>query len=90
MTHAWRLALRQLYAVFWSLDCLASALTGGAPGETISARLGRARAGGGRFWPGVANALDWTVILIFRTPNHCDGAWAAYKARLAVAPSFGG
>lgn len=90
MKHVMQMALRQIYSVFWALDNLVSSLSGGAPGETISARLGKARAAGSKFWGFVANALDWIVALIFRTPHHCAGALAAYQARVAAAPSFGG
>lgn len=90
MIHILEMVLRQIYSVFWAVDNLISSLTGGAPGETISARLGRSRKAGSKFWGAVANALDGFVALVFRTPNHCDGAWAAYEARMKVAPSFEG
>jgi hypothetical protein len=77
-------------SVAWAVDCLVSALSGGAAGQTISARLGEAvRQGSTRAIP-YARAVDWLAI---RWPlyeeNHCARSDEAYRARLDAAP-FGG
>ncbi len=84
--HPLKFALRQLYALFFALDLVVSALTGGAPMETVSARLGRPD----RFdrWPRVA--LDWVVLTLFGASRHCERALAAYQARVQAAPAFSG
>jgi hypothetical protein len=74
---------RQLYALFFALDLLASALTGGAPGQSISARLAKATNAPAqvcRAW------LDTLVRLVFRQPGHCALALANYEARQHAAP----
>ena len=62
--------MRYLYNVAISLDYLASAITGGVPGTTLSGRAGSAYAQGklrGRIFVPVIN---W----IMRNPEHCQNA----------------
>lgn len=75
---------RWLYAVFLAADLLASAITGGAPWQTISARLAKARAGGSPIGSALCRAVDWTVARMFRERNHCQSAFTAYERRLTV------
>ena len=59
-----------VFNVLLSLDMLASALTGGIPGETLSGRAGTAQREGklrGRIF---APVIDF----IMRNPNHCAEA----------------
>lgn len=76
---------RWLYAVFLAADLLASALTGGAPWQTISARLAKARVGGSPIGGACCRAVDWVVLKVFHERNHCEAAFTAYEARLMVA-----
>jgi len=76
---------RQVYATFYSFDTLASALTGGDTGETISARLAAAKGLG--HW--ACRALDGFVLTVFGEHDHCRNALLAYEARETAAP-FGG
>ena len=79
---------RMPLSIFWALDVLLSALSGGAPGETISARLGEAvRQGSTRAIP-YARIVDWGAR-IFGETDHCAKSDEAYRARLNAAP-FGG
>jgi hypothetical protein len=75
--------LRQLYALFFALDLLASAMTGGAPGQSISARLAKAKNAPAQL---ARRALDAIVRLVFRQPGHCALALANYEARQHAAP----
>jgi hypothetical protein len=68
------------YAVFLSVDLLVSAVTFGAPYETISARLGAAKGLG--HWS--CRAVDFVVRVLFRAPDHCENALRAYVARNAA------
>lgn len=84
------LILRQIYAIFFALDLLISALTFGAPLETISARLARARSR--HSWLGtiMANMVDAIALHVFGTHHHCAAALRAYIEREAVASSWRG
>jgi hypothetical protein len=75
---------RQIIAIFWGDDVVISALTGGAPGETISARCGKGAAEGSWFWSGFA----WGVDKMFGK-GHCAGAWLAYQERVKAGGSYG-
>jgi hypothetical protein len=74
---------RQLYALFFAVDLLLSSLTGGAPGQSISARLAKAKNAPARI---ARAALDGIVRLVFRQPGHCALALANYEARQHAAP----
>jgi hypothetical protein len=82
-----KLAQRSAYALFYAVDLVGSALTLGGPGETISARLGKAAVQDPSCVAAAfAHDLDWLVKAVFGAPNHCAGALAAYNARESVSP----
>lgn len=87
--HFFRQIRRLLYAVALSIDLLGSALTGGGPWETISARLGRARLRGEPYGTIGADLVDWSAITFFAQPNHCFGSLMAYEARMKVSAEIG-
>lgn len=87
--HLLRQFRRLLYAAALSLDLLASALTGGGPWETISARLGRARLRGEPYGVLAADVVDWSATVFFGQPNHCFGSLMAYEARMKVSAELG-
>lgn len=61
---------RYVFDVLLSLDMLASALTGGIPGETLSGRAGTAQREGklrGRIFVPIINLIMWNR-------NHCAEA----------------
>lgn len=70
-----------LHAFFLSLDLLGSALTGGEPYETISARLGRAQKRGERFGRIAAPVVDFFALFPFGEHRHCYVSLLAYEAR---------
>jgi hypothetical protein len=80
------MVIRYIYAVFLALDCLASALSFGAPAATISGRLGAAREANVPVASAFCRALDWFVFHVFGQAHHCETALAHYKLREAVAP----
>jgi hypothetical protein len=59
-----------LFNVSLALDVLASALTGGMPGETLSGRAGAAQAAGKLRGKIFAPLIDF----IMRDPKHCQEA----------------
>ena len=85
-----KIALRQIYALFLALDLLLSALTGGAPLETISARLAIYRRKGCPWAVIAAGAVDWVALKLFGEASHCDSSLAAYEARNAAASAWSG
>lgn len=89
MRHALRLLWRGVGASLLGLDLLASGLTGGAPGESISARLAKARLHGSALGTLGADGIDWLALKGFGVMSHCAGSLAAYQARQAVAPWLG-
>lgn len=84
-------ALRRLpLALFYAVDLLVSALTLGAPGQTISARLGKARHNGARLVIPFAATVDLIAAAWpFNEADHCETSRVAYEARLNAA-AFGG
>lgn len=78
-----------VFAVFLSVDLLASAFTGGEAYETISARLGRAKRRNERAGIVFADVVDWGARVFFGQINHCHGALVAYEARLAATAEIG-
>lgn len=85
-----KLFARMPYTVFWSLDVLLSALTFGAKGETISARLWAASLPTMPIyqrWPAklVRVALDWVVYAVFGEAGHTQASYAAYVAAKTAA-----
>lgn len=84
--HLRRLLVRWVYANLWGLDCWSSALFFGRPGETWSARFGRWREQKAPWGTALADALDRVVLLLFRQPNHCAAALAAFIARETASP----
>lgn len=58
--------------VWEGFDNSASADTGGDPDETISSRLGKARAKGSLVLGFVANKVDLIAYELFGDLNHCD------------------
>lgn len=60
--------IRWLLAVGVGIDILLSAIFGGAPGQTISARLGAAREGGSIVAALACAPLEWI------DRGHCDTA----------------
>lgn len=83
-----KLLMRVPYNAFYALDLLVSALTFGAKGETISARLWAASlptAPVYQRWPAKAArvALDTVVYLVFGEAGHTLMAYSAYLATLA-------
>lgn len=85
-----KIIVRFIYSVFLALDLLASALTFGAPLQTLSARFAKWRAKGYRVGTFLANTTDYFALVLFGATNHCAGALAAYCARVAAAPSWSG
>jgi hypothetical protein len=79
---------RMPLAYFWSADCRISAMSGGAPGQTISARLGEAVRHGSRRALPYARLVDRGAQLLGET-NHCAQSDAAYRARVDAAPFVG-
>ncbi len=79
--------LRLIYALFLAIDLLASALTGGAPWQTISARLAK---GEGKATQVLRRFVDWAAKHIFGEVNHCQMALDAYDARMKAAATYGG
>lgn len=55
-----------------------SALTGGAPWQTISARLGKYRQTSAVAWFFAIN-LDRFCLFAFGKPNHCEDALTFYE-----------
>jgi hypothetical protein len=78
---------RFLFAMFLALDLLGSALTGGAPWQTISARFGKGRAAGGLLATWGANATDWVARTVFASRRHCAVSLEDYEARNRAVPS---
>jgi hypothetical protein len=74
---------RQLYALFFAVDLLASSLTGGAPGQSISARLAKATNAPAQV---ARRVVDAFFRIVFRVPGHCALALANYEARQHAAP----
>ena len=85
-----KLILRQIYALFLALDLLASALTFGAPLETLSARFAKARGHGSVAGRAAADATDAAALHLFGQHNHCAAALRAYAEREAAASSWSG
>lgn len=52
-------------------DQMASAHTGGAPDETISSRLGKAREKGSSVFTVIADKVDLVAWEFFKDENHC-------------------
>jgi len=73
---------RHGYAILWALDDLLSALTGGNPGELVSARLATAK--GIDHW--LCRGVDWVALHLCHQPDHCRQALLAYEAREAASP----
>lgn len=73
MKHVFGLLLRSLLAVAIALDLLASALTGGSPWQTISARLGRSLPHC-RFCDGFCALLSRLL-----GKDHCQESWRVYQ-----------
>ena len=83
-------ALRRMpLAAFWAFDCLVSALTSGDVGQTLSARLGKARAKGSPVATVCADALDVFIARVLGGRNRCASSIAAYEARLNAAAFTG-
>ena len=80
--------IRYAYAIALAVDLLASAVTGGAPLQTLSARFAKARRQGSWLGTIAADATDWSARVLFGESNHCDVALAAYEAREAAASSW--
>lgn len=76
---------RTTYALFLVLDLAGSALSFGAPWQTISARLAK---GEGFLTQVVRRLLDRFVEKVFGEANHCQIALDAYRARLLAAPTY--
>ena len=57
--------------VWEGFDNSASADTGGDPDDTISSRLGKARAKGSLLLSFIANKVDLVALEIFSDVNHC-------------------
>jgi hypothetical protein len=88
MKHAALLLLRQVYALLLALDLLASALTFGAPLQTVSARLAKARRRGSALGRALADAVDAGALRLFGEHNHCSAALEAYLERERAASSW--
>lgn len=72
--------MKYLFNVLISFDLLASALTGGIVGETLSGRAGAAQSQGklrGRIFAPVIN-------FVMRNPNHCKEAIDSDMRRAAA------
>ncbi len=82
--------VERIYAAVLALDLLLSALTGGEPLETCSARFAQGRLEGKPFGTFCANLTDTVALKVFSQPDHCNRALAAYQARNAVAPAYSG
>jgi hypothetical protein len=83
--------LRRLpLAYFWATDCQISAMSGGEPGQTISARLGEAvRQGSRRAAPYARLVDEWAAKPPFNETDHCAKSDEAYRARGDAAPFDG-
>src|SRR5258708_2279572 len=83
--------LRRLpLAYFWAADCRISALSGGAPGQTISARLGEAVRHGSLRATRYARMVDRGAARPpFNEADHCARSDADYRARVDAAPFNG-
>jgi len=79
--------MRFVYALFLSIDLIASALTGGAPWQTISARLAK---GEGKATQVLRRFVDFCAKHVFGEANHCQLALDAYDARMKAAATYGG
>jgi len=77
--------LRYIYALFLAIDLLGSALTFGAPLQTISARLAK---GEGKVTQFFRRGLDQFVLKVFGEANHCQLALDAYETRDRASPIF--
>ena len=60
---------KYLFNILVSLDQLGNTLTGGAPDETISSRLGRNYRGSF-----IEKAVDWVAWLITGKKDHCESS----------------
>jgi hypothetical protein len=54
-------------------DNLISAQTGGDPDDSLSSRLGKARAKGSG-WGYIANKVDLVALELFNDPDHCNAS----------------
>jgi hypothetical protein len=84
-----RMIQRFVYAYFLAIDLLASAMTFGAPWQTLSARFAKSAARGSKIGKAIQTALDWIVLKLFSTSRHCEVALEAYEARMNASVEIG-
>ena len=65
--------MQYLINLFFAIDQFVSTVLGGHPDDTVSQRLGRAKAsGGGALVLVAAKTLDMVIYVLFGEANHCD------------------
>lgn len=74
--YACRLALTLLkvyaFNLFVGIDCLANAVIGGDPAETISSRLGKGKRARKPVHTFLSRGVDLLFEILFQQKNHCE------------------